>query len=196
MKEKLKQTPSQTVGPFFAYGLTAEQYGYDYNSIVNGSLAGKEYPGERIKIIGTVFDGAGKPVSDAMIELWQADENGVYQKQIDCTKNGFTGFGRVGTGVDADSRFSFTTIKPGSIGENHAPHINVIIFMRGSLLQLYTRLYFSDEEEANKKDTLLNMMPRERQHTLIAERKQNEGPTEYHFNIYMQGENETIFFQV
>jgi protocatechuate 3,4-dioxygenase alpha subunit len=194
--EKLRHTPSQTVGPFFAYGLTAAQYGYDYNSIVHGSLIDSETPGERIIITGAVYDGAGKPVSDAMIEVWQANEKGVYQQAIDCEKSCFTGFGRLGTGTDAQCRFRFTTIKPGSVAANQAPHINIILFMRGSLLHLYTRLYFSDEAEANEKDDLLNMMPPERRHTLIAECRKQDGITEYYFNIYMQGENETIFFQV
>ena len=194
--EKLRHTPSQTVGPFFAYGLTAAQYGYDYNSIVDGSLINSEIPGERIIITGTVYDGAGNPVSDAMIELWQANEKGVYNEVIEFGNSSFTGFGRLGTGTDAQCRFRFTTIKPGSVGADQAPHINIILFMRGSLLHLYTRLYFSDEAEANKKDALLNVLPKERRHTLIAECRNQDGITEYHFNIYLQGEKETIFFQV
>src|SRR6187401_2549963 len=98
--ERLQQTPSQTVGPFFAYSLTAEQYHYDYNSIVNGSLLDKDTEGERIYITGRVYDGKGNTISDAMIELWQADVDGSYRLlPINAKNDGFTGFGRVGTGT-------------------------------------------------------------------------------------------------
>src|SRR5215831_3731169 len=131
--EKLRRTPSQTVGPFFAYGLTAEQFGYSYNSIIDGSMVKDHTEGERIYVVGTVFDGANNPVSDAMIELWQADAEGTYRTINAECEDGFTGFGRLGTGTDAVYGFRFTTIKPGSIGRNNAPHINIILFMRGSL---------------------------------------------------------------
>lgn len=192
--EKLRQTPSQTVGPFFAYGLTARQYGYDYTSIIDGSLAIDYAAGERIKIMGHVYDGAGKVIHDAMIELWQADESGKYrsapiQNENEC----FKGYGRLGTGPDEDNRFCFDTIKPGSVGEQ-APHINVILFMRGSLRHLYTRLYFSDE--TNEIDPLLQCVNANRRQTLIANRIKTNKSVEYHFDIYMQGEKETVFFDV
>jgi protocatechuate 3,4-dioxygenase alpha subunit len=197
MMEKPRQTPSQTVGPFFAYSLVAEQYGYDYNSLVNHLLIDDDTEGERIVITGNIFDGDGQTIPDALIELWQADGQGQYRslcigKRNDC----FTGFGRLGTGTDAKHRFVFTTIKPGPVGEMQAPHINVILFMRGSLHQLYTRLYFSDEGEANNNDYLLKLVPKERRHTLIGERKQYGGGVAYHFNIHLQGNNETVFFEV
>lgn len=193
--EKLRQTPSQTVGPFFAYSLAAEQYGYDYNSLVNHLLIDADTEAERITIAGKIYDGDGKSVPDALIEFWQADEKGQYRSLPVGKKNdGFTGFGRLGTGTDAEHRFVFTTIKPGSPGEGQAPHINVILFMRGSLHQLYTRLYFSDEEEANAKDSLLNAIPKERRKTVIAQRKDFSGVKAYQFDIYLQGDNETVFF--
>lgn len=195
--EKLPQTPSQTIGPFFAYSLTAEQYGYAYNSIVNGLLLHPDLESERIFITGNIYDGNGNTIHDAMIELWQADEQGCYRSTSIAQKNdGFTGFGRQGTGTDVQHRFRFTSVKPGSVGKGQAPHINVILFMRGSLHQLYTRIYFSDEEEANSKDALLQQIPEERRNTLIAQRKEYPGRTEYHFNIYMQGEQETVFLDV
>lgn len=195
--ERLRLTPSQTVGPFFAYSLAAEQYGYDYNSLMNHLLLDADTKGERITITGMIYDGEGKPVPDALIELWQADEKGRYRSITVGKKNdGFTGFGRLGTGTDAEHRFVFTTIKPGAISEGQAPHINVILFMRGSLHQLYTRLYFSDEENANNNDELLNAVPEERRKTLIAQRKDVAGVNAYQFNIYMQGERETVFFSV
>jgi len=193
MEEKLQQTPSQTVGPFFAYSLTAEQYGYNYNSIVNGSLINDDTEGEQIYITGNVFDGNGNTIMDAMIELWQADAHGNYITRYPTAHNTFKGFGRLGTGTDAAHRFTFKTIKPGAVN-GQSPHINVILFMRGSLHQLYTRIYFSDE--INDTDALFNSVDAERRQTLIAQRKEVNGNTEYHFNIYMQGENETVFFHL
>lgn len=194
--EKLRQTPSQTIGPFFAYGLTAEQYGYDYNSIVTGSLIGNASGGEWINIVGNVYDGKGDPVSDAMLELWQANAKGEYTKIIKRENEGFKGFGRLGTGEDPNSRFRFLTIKPGAIAQSQAPHIDVILFMRGSLRQLYTRIYFSDETEANAVDELLMTVPESRRQTLIARAAKNQGVQEYHFDIHMQGNDETVFFEI
>lgn len=194
--ERLRQTPSQTVGPFFAYSLAAEQYSYDFNSIINGLLIDPDTEGERIFITGNIYDGNGQTIPDALIELWQADAEGAYRLfPIAKENDGFTGFGRLGTGTDARHRFMFTTIKPGAV-DGQAPHINVILFMRGSLHQLYTRIYFSDEEEANSKDELLNAIPVERRRTLIAQKKEYIGGITYHFDIHMQGENETVFFDV
>ena len=196
-KERLRQTPSQTIGPFFAYSLAAEQYGYAYNSIINGFLLDPAEEGERIYITGNVFDGNGKTIHDALVELWQADASGVYRTlPINGKNDGFTGFGRLGTGTNAMHKFSFVTIKPGSKDEQQAPHINVILFMRGSLLPLYTRIYFSDEEEANNRDGLLNNIEPGRRNTLIAQRREKPGVVEYIFNIRVQGENETVFFEV
>ena len=195
--ERICLTPSQTIGPFFAYSLAAEQYGYDYNSVVNGFLLDPAEEGERIYITGNVFDGAGNTVHDALIELWQADAKGEYRRlPINKKNDGFTGFGRLGTGTNATHKFSFITIKPGAVEKQQAPHINVILFMRGSLLPLYTRIYFSDEEEANSKDELLNNIEPSRRNTLIAQRTEKPGLVEYIFNIQMQGENETVFFDI
>jgi protocatechuate 3,4-dioxygenase alpha subunit len=194
--EKLRQTPSQTVGPFFAYGLTAVQYKYDYTSIITGSLMSDNFVANRILISGRVYDGSGNPISDAMIECWQADGAGYYNKMINFPHDGFMGFGRLGTGTDPDQAFQFTTIKPGSTGKNQAPHINIILFMRGSLRHLYTRMYFSDEEKANQSDELLCSVPEERRNTLIGKLFQKDGITEYLFDIHMQGEKETIFFEI
>ncbi|MEO7044289.1 MAG: protocatechuate 3,4-dioxygenase subunit alpha [Ferruginibacter sp.] len=192
--EKLPTTPSQTIGPFFAYSLTAEQYGYNFDSIVNDQLISEETTGEKIYITGKVFDGAGKIINDAMIELWQADADGNYRaKTINKNNNGFTGFGRLGTGTQTDQSFNFYTIKPAGIN-GQAPHINIILFMRGSLHRLTTRLYFNDEK--NDTDPLLNAIEPERRKTLIANKTISNEKTVYQFNIYMQGENETVFFQL
>jgi protocatechuate 3,4-dioxygenase alpha subunit len=193
--EKLRQTPSQTVGPFFAYSLTAEQYGYDYNSIINASVVDEEATGERIIITGNIYDGSGNTIPDAMIELLQTDDKGKYRTiPINKKNDGFTGLGRVGTGTDAKHKYTLSTIKPAPIAEGHAPYINVILFMRGSLLHLYTRMYFSDE--VNDNDPLLNSVDAARRQTLIAHREDANGRTFYRFDIRMQGENETVFFDV
>jgi protocatechuate 3,4-dioxygenase alpha subunit len=194
----LKQTPSQTVGPFFAYGLTAPQYGYPFTGIAPGEVADELAPGERIRIAGRVIDGAGAPIPDAMIEIWQADSEGRYAHPNDgrASNRKFRGFGRFGTGTDPENRFVFSTIKPGSIDEIQAPHINVIVFMRGMLTHAYTRLYFSDEAEANARDPVLASVPQERRGTLIAQREDTPAGALYHFDIRMQGDAETVFFDV
>jgi len=192
--EQLPTTPSQTVGPFFAYSLTAEQYRYNFNSIVNDKLLDDKITGERIYITGKVFDGAGNTIHDAMIELWQADEQGNYRSApIEKMNNGFTGFGRSGTGTETDHSFNFTTLKPAAFA-GFAPHINVSLFMRGSLHRLATRIYFDDE--INDSDPLLQSIQASRRSTLMANKKNVNGKIVYEFNIYMQGENETVFFDV
>jgi protocatechuate 3,4-dioxygenase alpha subunit len=175
------QTPSQTVGPFFAYGLTPEQYNYDLKSIIDGNMVNAAIEGDRIIIVGKVIDGEGAPIPDALIEFWQSD---------------IKVLGRQGTGTNPQNQFIFTTIKPVATAEDSAPHINVIIFMRGLLVHAYTRLYFSDEENANAKDSVLQSVPHDRRHTLIAEKKHVNGQTIYELDIYMQGDLETVFFDV
>ena len=194
----LKQTPSQTVGPFFAFGLTAPQYAYPYDAIASGNLADAQTPGERIRIEGRVLDGAGELVTDAMIEVWQTDSEGRYAHPADGrpSNQNFRGFGRFGTGTKPPGGFGFNTVKPGSIDDAQAPHISIIVFMRGMLTHAYTRLYFSDEASANARDPVLQSVPAERRDTLIARRSDNGGATVYRFDIRMQGENETVFFDV
>jgi protocatechuate 3,4-dioxygenase alpha subunit len=193
---KLRQTPSQTVGPFFAYALAPEQYGYDFASIAGGSLIEGDVPGQRIRIEGRVFDGKGELVPDAMIEIWQADGEGRYAHPADPRGSNiaFRGFGRMGTGTDPKSRFVFETIKPGSVDGTQAPHVNVIVFMRGLLLQAYTRIYFSDEAEANARDPVLSSVPAERRKTLVAIK--DDASAVYRLDIHMQGPDETVFFDV
>ena len=201
--KKLRQTPSQTVGPFFAYSLTAEQYGYPFNSIINDSLIESNIDptacvtaGERIYITGKVLDGKGDSILDAVVELFQADADGKYRTTpIQHRNDGFTGFGRLGTGTNSEHRFTFTTIKPGSVN-GQAPHIDVLLMMRGSLRNLYTRLYFSDNMAANEQDDLFKAVPENRRKTLIANRLESNGLIFYEFNIRMQGEEETVFFEL
>lgn len=182
-------TPSQTIGPFFAYGLTPEQYSYAHHTVVGPALATDETPGTPIWITGQIFDGTGEAVEDAMIELRQADAEGRYESDAP----GFTGLGRMGTGTDAERRFRLRSVKPGVV-QGQAPHIEVIVLMRGLLQHVYTRLYFSDEAEANAQDPVLQQVPAERRPTLIAQRQPGAGTAVYRFDIHMQGEQETVFF--
>lgn len=191
---KLRQTPSQTVGPYFAYGLAPDQYGYQQNltGIAGSQMADGDAEGQHIRVEGRVFDGAGNPISDALIEVWQADELGRYAHPADPrgSNSTFKGFGRCGTGTDPRNRFWFDTIKPGQVDPTQAPHLNVIVSMRGMLLHAFTRIYFADEA-ANATDKVLNAVPAERRNTLIATRL---GGGVYRFDIHMQGDQETVFF--
>lgn len=179
MKDKaLLQTPSQTVGPYFAYGLVPEQYLYDFKSLFSGNMVPADHQAETIIIVGNVYDGNGELIPDAMIELWQNDgKNALY--------------GRFGTGTDPLNRFIFETIKPAGVDGN-APFISVIVFMRGQLTHSFTRIYFEDEAELNQSDEVLQSVPRERRSTLIA--LKTPARNTYTFNIRMQGDNETVFF--
>jgi protocatechuate 3,4-dioxygenase alpha subunit len=191
-------TPSQTVGPFFKYGLTPDGK-YDWNDAFTGNLVTPDTSGERIRIAGRVFDGDGVPVPDAMLEIWQADAQGRFADPQDkraLPNSKFRGFGRCGT--DANGDYSFDTIKPGPVadpdGSAQAPHILLAVFGRGMLMHFYTRIYF-DGEPANAADPVLALVPAERRSTLIATRKAGTGNV-YHFDIRLQGDNETVFFDV
>lgn len=176
--EKKFETPSQTVGPYFAYGLCPEQYNYDFRSLADNIMVDPITESEVITISGTVYDGEGNAIPDAMVELWQDDG----KRQL---------FGRHGTGTDPKNRFLFYTVKP-QAKEGQAPFITLILFMRGQLIHSYTRIYFSDESALNEKDDVLNCVPAGRRNSLIA-KKNNNG---YVFDIYMQGNNETVFFDL
>lgn len=200
-------TPSQTVGPFFAYGLTPHGVCewkpgevYDWKETIGSNLVTPETSGERIRIEGRVIDGDGKAINDAMIEIWQADGQGRYAHPAD--KNAlpnttFKGFGRSAT--DKDGQFNFDTIKPGAVagpnGQMQAPHVLVTYFSRGQLTHLFTRIYFSDEA-ANATDPILAVVPSERRQTLIAAREKGGGHAVYRFDIKVQGDNETVFFAI
>lgn len=189
-------SPSQTVGPFFHYGLTP---GTAYSHVpvsVDGQVAAPGTPGERIVLTGRVVDGAGDPVPDAMLEIWQADSDGRYAHPGDGrprASNSFMGFGRSDT--TADGIYRFVTVKPGRVpgpgGPDQAPHILVAVFGRGMLKQLFTRIYF-DDEGANAADPILALVPADRRATLIARR---DGDT-FTLDIRLQGDGETVFFDV
>jgi protocatechuate 3,4-dioxygenase alpha subunit len=182
----MKQSASQTVGPFFRIGLIHNQ--------AQSNLVNENTSGERITLTGVVFDGDGQPISDAMIEIWQPDSNGIFNHPLDPLQRQadphFRGFGR------AENRnagkYEFKTIKPGS-RDGMAPYINVHVFARGMLIHAMTRIYFPDEP-ANAEDPFLNSVEPERRHTLIAARDESGGAPVYRFDIRMQGEDETVFF--
>jgi protocatechuate 3,4-dioxygenase alpha subunit len=198
---KRGQTPSQTVGPFFAYGLAPEQYNYPFRSIAGSSIANDDTEGVRIRVMGQVLDGAGEPIPDALVEIWQANAHGRYNHPADDRKDNlldpnFKGFGRVGTGTRADRAFVFDTVKPGSVDGRQAPHLNVCVLMRGLLLHAYTRIYFADEAAANTADPVLRAVAADRRDTLVARRDEHLPGTIYRFDIRMQGDLETVFFDV
>lgn len=182
-------TPSQTIGPFFAYSLTPRAYGGP--EIATEQVASEGVAGERIRIEGKVFDGDRALVGDAMIETWQADAEGRFH----ATGNaGFTGFGRAET--NAEGVFFIETIRPGALpgpnGSRQAPHLTVSVFARGLLVRLATRIYF-DDEPGNAQDPVLALVPAERRGTLIATRGADGI---FRLDIRLQGEGETVFFDV
>ena len=187
-------TASQTVGPFLKIGLVREGQEYVVPKSANGAL----------KVQGRVYDGEGKPVPDAMIEIWQANVHGKYNHPEDLSDaelvKGFNGFGRSCT--DEEGCFFFVTVKPGRVAglgnTLQAPHMAINVFARGMLKQQVTRLYFSDEINANSEDPVLNSIEdAEVRNTLVASKVDDEnGMTCYKFNIHLQGEKETAFFDV
>lgn len=184
-------TPFQTVGPFFAYCLTPEDYGEA--GIASADLVTPDAAGARIRIAGRVTDGEGAPVPDAVLEIWQADGEGHYPDAGGNT--GFRGFGRCET--DAEGRFAFDTVRPGPVpgpdATLQAPHIAVSVFARGVLVRLATRIYFADEP-LNDADPVLALVPEERRATLIAEPFGEDGVLR--FDVRLQGEDETVFFDI
>jgi protocatechuate 3,4-dioxygenase, alpha subunit len=187
-----RQTPSQTVGPFFGVGLTRAS---QPQSVMVNELT----QGLRLRIEGTVFDGAGATVEDALIEVWQANAHGRYRHELDAgpapLDPNFSGFGRCPT--DANGAFHFETIMPGAIhagdGRRHAPHLGVIVFARGMLVHAFTRVYFDDD--ALDGDPTLALVDRERRQTLIATRSGDDrGRAVYRWDIHLQGDRETVFF--
>ncbi|MGO4326026.1 protocatechuate 3,4-dioxygenase subunit alpha [Cupriavidus sp. 2TAF22] len=191
----LYATTSQTVGPYLHIGLSALDAG-------DLTAEAPSLDGERIVIEGRIVDGGGEPVSDGMVEIWQASPAGHYRHPDDQREGaqsslvpGFTGFGRLPT--QADGSFRFVTVKPGAVpgpdGQPQAPHIVVSLFMRGLLKHLTTRLYFPDETQANARDWVLSQVPAERRQTLVA---QPAGPGKLQWQVILQGQGETVFFDI
>lgn len=188
------RTPSQTVGPYLHIGLVPKAYGF--REVFSPVVAAPGLPGTHIRIEGAVFDGEGAVINDAMIEIWQADHQGRYAHPADGrppASNSFRGFGRAST---ESGGFAFDTVKPGAVaapgGGSQAPHINVGVFARGALKRLHTRIYFPGES-ANETDPILGLVPLERRPTLIAQPVAGS-PNLFRFDIHLQGDKETVFF--
>jgi protocatechuate 3,4-dioxygenase alpha subunit len=199
----LKETPSQTAGPYVHIGLAPGAAGFDiYARELGWDIAGPNAAGQRIRIEGLVIDGTGSPIKDVLLEAWQANSAGHYahpegRGQVE---DGFRGWGRVITDFDT-GEWGFDTVKPGPVpgrnGTVQAPHISLWIVARGINLGLHTRLYFEDEVAANAADPVLNGIEWERRRpTLIARRADRDGQTVYRFDICIQGDDETVFFEI
>lgn len=201
----LKETASQTAGPYVHIGLIPAMAGFDiFEKNFSNVLVTPNTQGERITLEGRVIDGRGTPLRDVLIEIWQANAAGRYNHPADRSTGApdqdFRGWGRGGSDFDS-GLVTFETIKPGAItdrmGRKCAPHINVWIVARGINIGLNTRLYFSDEEAANAADPVLNLVePPVRRKTLIATRSERAGKVVYLFTINLQGADETVFFDV
>jgi protocatechuate 3,4-dioxygenase alpha subunit len=199
----LQETPSQTAGPYVHIGLAPGAAGFGiYKHELGWDIAGPNARGERIRVEGIVMDGMGSPIKDVMLEVWQANADGHYAHPEGGgpVEEGFRGWGRVITDFTT-GEWGFDTVKPGTCrGRNvgiQAPHLNLWIVARGINIGLNTRMYFDDESEANSKDPVLNLIEWEnRRATLIARRTERDGQAVYRFDIKVQGEDETVFFDV
>jgi protocatechuate 3,4-dioxygenase alpha subunit len=206
MKPPMRETASQTAGPYVHIGLAPQQAGFEiFENNFGNVLTDAQTKGERIRIEGRVFDGIGTVLKDALIEIWQANAEGRYAHPADrqsgkALDEHFRGWGRACTDFDTGV-YGFDTVKPGVVtgrnGRFMAPHINVWVVARGIYLGLNTRLYFSVEAEANAKDAVLNLIEWEqRRATLIAQRDDKGGRFVYRFDIRLQGEFETVVFDI
>ena len=178
---KLTATPGQTIGPFYGYALPYERD----NELVHPSRAGA------VRLHGTVYDGEGSVIPDALLEIWQADEEGnVVQQAGSLVRDGytFTGFGR--TAVDNEGNYNFTTLNPGATGEGKAPFIMLTVFARGLLNRLFTRIYLPEDTAALAADPLLSALDEADRATLVATR---EADGSLRFDVRLQGEGETAF---
>ena len=222
----LRETASQTAGPYVHIGLAPGAAGFQiFDRELGWDIAGEGAKGERIRVEGVVIDGTGSPVKDVLIEVWQADADGHYVRREDSrTADGFRGWGRVITDFET-GEWGFDTIKPGRVRARRkmasgvsdkvrashpdwqgrmdedmapmAPHLNLWIVARGINIGLNTRMYFDDEAEANDADPVLNLIVWDnRRAPLIATRSDRDGTPVYRFDIRLQGENETVFFDV
>ena len=190
--ERLHCLPSQTIGPFYHFGLTA--------NAALGCLTRPEAKGEHIRVHFRLLDGDGAPIPDGMIEIWQADASGKYEHPADTQEQSpdpaFCGFGRLAT--DADGSCVFETIYPGRVpdgrGGRQAPHLNLSVFARGLLGRLCTRVYF-EGDAALSEDPVLALVPEDRRRTLLA-LLNAEHAGRWNFEIRLQGEEETVFFEI
>jgi protocatechuate 3,4-dioxygenase alpha subunit len=191
---KLNESPSQTAGPYVHIGCTPNVTGITsvYSEDLGAVMKTGPVRGEEITIKGTVYDGSGAALLDAMIEIWQADADGIYRSNATVQGDpNFTGWGRTAGDLDT-GEFTFKTVKPGIVEDGHAPHITFWIVARGINIGLQTRMYF-DGEASNSNDPVLNQVPQERRATLLATR---DSDNIYRFDIRLQGDGETVFFDI
>lgn len=197
----LKETPSQTAGPYVHIGLIPAQAGFEiFEKNFSNSLITPETQGERIAIEGRVLDGSGTPLRDVLLEIWQADSHGRYWQPGTGGAGAFHGWGRTGADFQTGT-YRFETVKPGGAMGRHgrpmAPHVSFWIVARGINIGLYTGMYFADEAAANANDPVLNLIEHEvRRETLLTARSTRGGSAVYTFDIRLQGEGETVFFDV
>jgi protocatechuate 3,4-dioxygenase alpha subunit len=202
----LPETPSQTAGPYVHIGLIPAQAGFEiFANNFTGDIVTPSTKGEHIVIEGRVFDGAGHIAKDVLIETWQANAAGRYNHPADrqdrALDGSFRGWARTGTDFETGI-YTIRTIKPGSVAGRRgrkamAPHVNFWIAARGINVGLATRMYLGDEDAANADDPVLNIIEQpERRRTLIAPKSVRDGKIVYTFDIYLQGERETVFFDV
>ncbi len=199
----IKESASQTAGPYVHIGLAPGAAGFDiYRRELGWDIAGPNARGERIRVEGRVLDGMGAATKDVLLEVWQANADGHYAHPEGGgpVEDGFRGWGRVITDFDTGA-WGFDTVKPGPTpgrdGRLQAPHLNLWLVARGINIGLNTRLYFDDEAERNTADPVLNLIEWEdRRSTLIATRTMRDGTPLYHFDIRLQGDRETVFFDI
>ncbi|MFT4012185.1 MAG: protocatechuate 3,4-dioxygenase subunit alpha [Paracoccus sp. (in: a-proteobacteria)] len=199
----LQETASQTAGPYVHIGLAPGAAGFDiYRRELGHDITGPNAKGERIRVEGIVIDGMDSPIKDVLLEVWQANSEGHYAHPEGGgpVEEGFRGWGRVITDFET-GEWGFDTVKPGPVrgrnGRVMAPHLNLWLVARGINIGLNTRMYFEDEAQANAKDPVINMIEWERRRaTLIAKRGLRDGVPVYRFEIRLQGEDETVFFDV
>lgn len=198
----LRETPSQTAGPYVHIGLAPGAAGFrTFDRDLGQTIAEEGVPGDRIRIEGLVLDGTGTPVKDALIEVWQADPQGIYPHPEDprsaLVAPGFRGWGRILTDFDT-GLWTLDTLRPGPVpgraGRMQAPHLNLWLVARGINIGLNTRLYFPEDAAAHDSDPVLCSIEQQtRRGTLIAEAA---GPGRYRFDIRLQGPGETVFIDV
>ncbi|MGG5817677.1 protocatechuate 3,4-dioxygenase subunit alpha [Falsiroseomonas sp. HW251] len=201
----LPETPSQTAGPYVHIGLIPKQAGFDiFENNLGETMVTPATKGERIRIEGRIYDGTGALVRDAMVEVWQANAAGSYghpaDRQGKSADPAFRGWGRTGTHFETGV-WGFDTIKPGAVagraGRPMAPHVTLWITARGINTGLWTRMYFGDEEAANAADPVLNIIEQPaRRQTLVARKEMRDGRPVHVFDIRLQGEGETVFFDL
>lgn len=201
---RLQETPSQTAGPYVHIGLIPSQAGLDiFGQDLGRTLAGPGVAGERIRIEGRILDGTGAPCNDVLVELWQANAAGRYDHDADQQDKpldpAFHGWGRTSTDFRTGV-WGFETVKPGAVTGRHgrpmAPHVNLWLASRGMNIGLSTRMYFPDEAALNDADPVLAIVGSPRRETLVARREERDGMPAYLFDIHLQGERETVFFDI